>query len=151
MTASEETENKTESLPWYKDGLRFKCTECGKCCTGSPGYVFVSEQEISSIATLLNITVELFKRKYVRLRNRRYALVEKKSLNNDCIFLKNKKCTIYQARPMQCRTFPWWKENLNSKESWDQAAQSCEGISEEAPLVQLTQITELLLMNDENP
>jgi Fe-S-cluster containining protein len=149
MTDQNEKKSETEALPWYKEGLRFKCTECGQCCTGSPGYVWVSEQEMLSIANLLNITIDLFKRKYVRQRNNRYALVEKKSQNNDCIFLKDKKCTVYQARPSQCRTFPWWKENLTSKESWDLAAKSCEGINDEAPVVQLSQINEMLQRNSE--
>lgn len=127
-------------LPWYKDGLKFQCTECGKCCTGTPGYIWVTREEMSAIAELLNISLELFKRKYVRQRDNRYALVEKKSENNACIFLKEKKCSIYEARPSQCRTFPWWKENLNSKESWDLAAQSCEGINEAATLVPYDQI-----------
>lgn len=127
-------------LPWYKEGLRFKCTECGKCCTGSPGYVWVTDDEMSSMAAVLNISVELFKRKYVRQRDNRYALVEKKSEDNACIFLKDKKCLVYQARPKQCRTYPWWKENLHSEESWKIAAESCEGISFEAPVVPLSEI-----------
>lgn len=134
-------------LPWYKEGLKFQCTECGKCCTGAPGYVWVTKEEMSAIAVFLNISIELFKRKYVRQRDNRYALVEKKSENNACIFLKDKKCSIYQARPAQCRTFPWWRENLNSKESWDLAAQSCEGINDEAPLVPYDQIEESLHLN----
>lgn len=149
MSDQNKEKSENDALPWYKDGLRFKCTECGQCCTGSPGYVWVTEQEMLSMANLLNITIDLFKRKYVRQRNNRYALVEKKSQNNDCIFLKDKKCMVYQARPVQCRTFPWWKENLNSKESWDLAAQSCEGINDDAPIVQLTQINEMLQRNSD--
>ena len=36
--------------PWFKDGLRFECTQCGDCCTGSPGYVWVNDEEISALA-----------------------------------------------------------------------------------------------------
>lgn len=130
------------SLPWYKDGLRFQCTECGKCCTGSPGFVWVTVEEMASIAKLLNISIELFKIKYTRMRNNRYALIEKKSQNNACIFLEGKKCQIYQARPKQCRTFPWWDENLKSEESWKQAATACEGINDGAPVVPLSDIVQ---------
>ena len=125
----------SSSFPWYQEGLTFKCTGCGQCCTGAPGYVWVTEKEMQEIANLLQITLVQFKRTYVRQRDNRYALIEKKSENNSCIFLKNNKCQIYPARPSQCRTFPWWKENLNTRESWAIAAQSCEGINEEAPLV----------------
>ncbi len=146
----DQTPQSPKPLPWYKDGLRFKCTECGKCCTGSPGNVWVSEQEMSSISKLLNISIELFKRKYVRQRNNRFALIEKKSQNNDCIFLKDNKCLIYQARPKQCRTFPWWRENLNSEDSWKSAAEDCEGINDKAPLVPLNEIEQMLQINDIN-
>lgn len=143
-------DKKSPSLPWYHGGLKFKCTECGKCCTGSPGYVWVTEEEMNSIAKLLNIPFDAFKKKYVRQSGNRYALVERKSINNeyDCIFLKDKKCTVYQARPRQCRTFPWWQQNLNSEESWRLAAEYCEGISEDAPIVPYEHIEEQLRSNN---
>ncbi len=130
------------SLPWYKDGLRFGCTECGKCCTGGPGFVWVTQEELEGLAKLLNISSEMFKRRYVRIRSNRMCLVEKK--NNDCIFLEGKRCQVYQARPKQCRTFPWWEENLASEESWKSAAKDCEGINESSPLVPLSEIVQLL-------
>lgn len=134
------------SLPWYKDGLKFKCTECGKCCTGTSGFVWVTEEEISSMATALNISIKAFKIKYIRNRDNRLALVEKKNISGgfDCIFLKNKKCEVYQARPKQCRSFPWWPEHLNSEESWKLAALDCEGINDQAPIVPYSEITEIV-------
>lgn len=125
---------------WYKDGLRFKCTECGKCCTGKPGYVWISEEEIKQMAEHLNISIDLFKRKYTRLVHNQYSLIEKKRQDYDCVFLEGKRCTIYQARPKQCRAFPWWVENLESKEAWEEAAKDCEGINPEAPLVPFEEI-----------
>lgn len=129
-------------LPWYKDGLRFKCTGCGKCCTGKPGVVWVTEEEMAGMAKLLSISVELFRRRYIRFIDNRFALIEKKitEVQYDCIFLKDNKCSVYQARPIQCRTYPWWQQNLNSQESWDLAAQECEGINKNAPLISYSQI-----------
>ncbi len=126
--------------PWYKEGLRFGCTECGKCCTGAPGFVWISEDEIAAMANNLDISPKLFKLKYTRKRENRYALTEKKSQNNSCVFLEGNKCVVYKSRPLQCRTFPWWKENLNTRESWENAAKDCEGISENAPLIPYSQI-----------
>lgn len=126
--------------PWYKDGLRFSCTGCGKCCTGSPGYVWVDEQEIAAMASHLGITIELFKRRYIRQRDNRFALIEMQASNFDCVFLRDRKCIVYEARPRQCRTFPWWRENLRSKESWELAAKTCEGINDSAPLVSFDEI-----------
>lgn len=146
-------ENQSPSkLPWYKDGLKFKCTECGKCCTGSSGFVWVTEEEIRAMAKVLDLSEQKFKIKYIRNRDNRFALVEKKNAigEYDCIFLKNKKCQVYQARPKQCRTFPWWKENLNSEESWKIAALSCEGINDEAPLIPFSEIEHSVKFNELN-
>lgn len=94
------------------------------------------------MAASLQISEKNFKMRYVRNRDNRLALVEKKNANGgyDCIFLEGKQCGIYQARPKQCRTFPWWQENLNTPASWALAAKECEGIHPEAPLVPLTEI-----------
>jgi Fe-S-cluster containining protein len=140
------TEDETPD-PWYKDGLRFKCTGCGKCCTGSPGYVWVTEEEIQEMAETLHISVDLFVRRYIRQRDNRYALIEMKAKDYDCVFLKDNKCLVYQARPSQCRTFPWWKENLLSKESWEMAAQRCEGINDHAQMFTCEEIEHALKKN----
>lgn len=138
--------NLTDALPWYKEGLRFKCTECGKCCTGAPGYVWITEQEMQGMADALNISVTDFKRKYTRMRDNRYSLIERKVNANEyaCIFLKDKQCQLYLHRPIQCRTFPWWAENLTSEASWKRAAEDCEGINDEAPLHPYEQIIQMV-------
>ncbi|MCA9080037.1 MAG: YkgJ family cysteine cluster protein, partial [Planctomycetaceae bacterium] len=41
-------------LPWYHAGLPFSCTQCGDCCTGSPGFVWVTEDDIRAIAEHLD-------------------------------------------------------------------------------------------------
>lgn len=121
-------------LSWYRDGIRFECTECGGCCTGSPGYVWVSEQEIEKMAAFLKLSVSQFVHRYVRQVGDRYSLKELHP-NFDCVFLEGKKCRIYPVRPKQCRTFPFWPEHLLSPETWKAAAAHCEGIREDAPLV----------------
>ena len=35
-------------FPWYAAGLRFFCTQCGDCCSGAPGFVWVNEEEIAA-------------------------------------------------------------------------------------------------------
>ena len=39
--------------PWYADGLNFTCTQCGNCCTGGPGFVWISREEIVRLAAHL--------------------------------------------------------------------------------------------------
>lgn len=125
-----------DSKPWYAEGLPFKCTECGKCCTGAPGYIWVSEQEIKNIANHLNLTIKEFSKRYLRLAKGRLSLNELPK-TYDCIFLKDNKCQIYSVRPTQCRTFPWWPQNLKTEEDWQEAAKYCEGIQQNAPRVPL--------------
>lgn len=130
--------------PWYKDGLRFACTECGKCCTGEPGYVWITHKEIEEMAEFLKISVPEFVQMYTRQVDGDLALKEFPR-SYDCIFLRDGKCSVYGARPTQCRTFPFWHENLESKEAWQRAERRCEGINHEhAPLIPLSQIQKQL-------
>lgn len=138
-----------DEKPWYSEGLRFKCTECGQCCTGAPGYAWVTDKEIEAIAAYLKMTVKDFSKKYLRYVNGRYSLLEKK-ISFDCIFLKDKKCQIYPVRPSQCRTFPWWVYNLSSPEAWEEAAKHCEGINPEAPVVPFKIIQEQLAIDEKD-
>lgn len=128
-----------EKNTWYSKGLRFKCTECGRCCTGGPGYVWVTQEEIESIALHLGLSIEAFSKKYLRYVKGRYSLIEDRK-TYDCVFLKDKKCQIYTHRPKQCRTYPWWPENLKSESDWEEAASWCEGINNEAPIVPIATI-----------
>ncbi|MFI5343581.1 MAG: YkgJ family cysteine cluster protein [Chlamydiales bacterium] len=136
-----------ESKPWYADGLRFKCTECGQCCTGAPGYVWVNDQEIEQIASHLNLSIEEFAQRYLRRVRGRLSLLEHPK-TFDCVFLKDKKCQIYSIRPTQCRTFPWWPRQLKSAKDWQEAAQYCEGIQSDAPLVPFEVIEQQRLIQE---
>jgi Fe-S-cluster containining protein len=122
--------------PWYEDGLRFECTGCGKCCSGPKGAVYIDNEELVAMAETLNLAPKDFKRLYVKNRGNRLSLVELKQSDGQyaCVFLKSNRCTVYQARPVQCRTYPFWPENLNTPESWALTAKECEGISESAPI-----------------
>jgi Fe-S-cluster containining protein len=117
--------NETSS-PWYRDGLAFTCTRCGNCCTGAPGYVWVSRDEIRQIAEFRGEGVREFSSKFVRRVQNRYSLVEKPG--GDCIFWdKQAGCTVYPARPVQCRTWPFWPENVEHPEAWAGVCQVCPG------------------------
>ena len=53
-------------MHWYRDGLAFSCTRCGACCTGAPGYVWVSTEEIQDLARYRGESVDQFSRSFVR-------------------------------------------------------------------------------------
>jgi len=121
--------------PWFDSGLRFKCTGCGKCCTGSPGYVYLSESDVNRLAEHFAFSRAEFGKQYMRLIEDQHALLDRPG-STDCIFLKDKQCTVYEARPSQCRTFPWWIYHLEEPKQWEEAAERCEGINHpDAPIV----------------
>lgn len=125
--------------PWYADGLRFTCTQCGNCCTGGPGVVWVTEEEIRQIAAIRNETYGEILIHHTRLVGGRRSL--KEYPNGDCTFFdpQSRKCTLYSARPAQCRTWPFWPSLLTSPETWKQVATVCPG-ADQGRLVPLEEI-----------
>jgi len=114
-------------LPWYHAGLRFTCSQCGDCCTGAPGHVWVNNEEIAALARLMQLPVEQFEDRYVRRVGARKSLIE--FPNGDCVFFdsQTRKCTVYEARPRQCRTWPFWDSNLKTPEDWKHTCAVCPG------------------------
>lgn len=113
--------------PWYREGLRFKCTGCGGCCTGAPGYVWVNRAEVAAMAAALDMDGEQFGKRFLRRVGNRFSLIE--LAGGDCVFFDPdlRTCRIYKHRPRQCHTWPFWPSNLRTPETWAEVAQSCPG------------------------
>ncbi len=158
--------------PWYADGLDFTCSQCGNCCTGGPGYVFLTREEIRRVGDHLKLAPEQVVDKYCRKVGSRISLKEKRGRGGyDCIFLEEiqatrrpegadrditytkRICSIYSVRPLQCRTWPFWDGNLASRKSWDAAAERCPGMNTTGRRFSQEQIESLRDANDwpENP
>ena len=120
------TKSKGEQ-PWYKDGLKFECSGCGDCCTGTPGFVWVNKDEMQAIADKLEMDYEEFVDTYTRKIGIRRSL--KEFSNGDCYFFDNESrgCQVYSARPRQCRTWPFWDSNLKTPKDWEQTCEGCPG------------------------
>ncbi len=110
---------------FFSRGVCFECTQCGQCCTGAPGHVWVNDEEVDRLAALLGLARGVFLRRYTRLVGRRRSLKERP--DGSCVFFKDR-CTVYEARPGQCRTYPFWFENLRSRAAWEQTKEECPGI-----------------------
>lgn len=127
------------SEPWYADGLRFACTQCGNCCSGWPGFVWVTDEEVQAIADFRGEPLEEVTGLYTRREGNRRTLKEK--ANNDCIFYDRMKgCTVYPARPNQCRTWPFWETTTASPAAWKRTAADCPGCNQ-GDLIPVEEIT----------
>lgn len=117
-----------DELPWYRGGLRFACTRCGNCCTGEPGSVRVSEAETEGLAAFLGLDLADFHERFTRLLDDGATSLTERE-NHECVFWSaTDGCTVYAARPRQCRTWPFWQRNLASPAHWTAAARGCPGI-----------------------
>jgi len=105
------------------------CMSCqGRCCTGESGYIYVNKNEMERIAAFLEIDVEVFKEQYLFKKGYKYSIKEREVNGEfECIFFDKEAngCTIYQARPIQCRTFPFWEYY---KSRVDELKNECPGI-----------------------
>ena len=118
---------------WYSSGLHFECGQCGRCCSGpGEGYIWITKPEIKFVSDFLRISLEQLRQKFLKRIGLRTSIVEHPA-TRDCIFLQEigneKRCVIYPVRPNQCRTWPFWPENLQSIDKWNEACRKCPGIN----------------------
>ncbi|MGD0785782.1 MAG: YkgJ family cysteine cluster protein [Sedimentisphaerales bacterium] len=118
---------------WYIGGLHFECAACGNCCSGpDEGVIWISKPEIKLLAEHLGLSDSELRKKYLRRIGFHISILENPQ-TKDCVFLRHingsKKCTIYNFRPMQCRTWPFWTVNIDSPDDWNRAAMKCPGIN----------------------
>ena len=88
------------------------CESCeGRCCTGESGYIYVSKSEVEKICELLKMEIKDFVPNYLFKKGYKYSIKENKfGESYECIFYDRDTngCKIYEARPTQCKTFPFW-------------------------------------------
>ncbi|MCB0340664.1 MAG: YkgJ family cysteine cluster protein [Pseudobdellovibrionaceae bacterium] len=114
---------------WYKEGVRFECQGSGKCCAsrGAYGYVYLTLSDRRRMAKELNLPTSTFTRQYCEKTDGYYHL-KSSDKQKDCMFLNGARCEIYHGRPVQCRTWPFWPENMSAK-AWNKdVASFCPGI-----------------------
>ena len=139
--------------PFYAGGLRFSCMRCSTCCRFEAGYVFLSVEDTERLKADLNLDNDEFLRIYCRWIPSykglsRLSLKEKK--NYDCIFWEEGGCTVYDARPLQCRAFPFWDSVLSSRVDWEMTSKSCPGVNKGSLHSEET-IRNWLLLSQEKP
>ncbi len=120
---------KQPKLPWYKDGVKFQCQGSGKCCIsrGEYGFVYVTAEDRRRMAKEFGVPTRSFTSKYCKKTDEGYHLIEEPG-RSECLFLENNQCSVYKARPTQCRTWPFWPEFLNAKKWRSEVKNFCPGV-----------------------
>ena len=103
---------------------------CGECCTarGEYAHVYLNSDEVSALAALLGLGLAEFRGRYTF--EDEYGWTQLVFESEACVFLEpgTKRCTVYGARPTQCRTFPFWRDLVEQGRWTDAARKLCEGI-----------------------
>ena len=131
-------------------GINFKCQGSANCCIsrGSYGFVYLSRKDIKRLSKHKNIDTKKFISKYCQKTNGFLHLKEKQK-NGHCLFLDKKKCTVYIARPTQCRTWPFWKENMNVKIWNEEVLKFCPGVGM-GKIINRNKIKKNIRIDDQN-
>ena len=114
-------------------GLRFECTQCGKCCTlrEDYGHVYLNREEQTALAELHGLSLRSFKRRFTFTDEYGWTQLKAGGRNGEhCIFLdvETGGCRVYEARPVQCRTFPFWRDFVVDGRWSSEVRRMCEGI-----------------------
>lgn len=85
---------------------RFKCSGCGECCRWG-GSVLLTDEDICIMADFLGLEESEFIAQHTRLAPNRQQLALLDQADGSCAWLKGDHCAVYEARPEQCRSFPY--------------------------------------------
>ena len=119
---------------WFDKAISFACTSCGKCCKSYKNQikVYVNIAEALQISDHIDMDIKDFQQKYIEIHydqdSNELISLKSNDTKSNCIFLKENQCSIYQVRPTQCRTYPYWPQIMLDKASWLEEAKACEGI-----------------------
>ena len=124
--------------PFYANGLRFSCTRCSGCCRGESGHVFLSNTDLKRLLARLSLDFKSFFSKYCRLIDigtgmamslREVDQAESRTtVSHNCVLWGAEGCFVYEDRPVQCSTYPFWSSIMDSMDAWVTEARYCSGI-----------------------
>lgn len=113
---------------FIEQGIQFQCQGSGNCCVsrGGYGFVYMTLEDRRRMANHLKLTTSSFTKKYCDQADGIWKIAN--PAEGDCMFLKNRRCSVYEGRPTQCRTWPFWPEALKPKTWTGEIASFCPGV-----------------------
>ncbi len=110
--------------------LRFECTQCGRCCrnNGEFAHVYLNDRESDALAEHLGLDLVAFLERHTFVDE--YGWTQLRTTGARCVFLDvdTNQCGVYEARPTQCRTFPFWRETVRDGAWTPEVREICEGV-----------------------
>jgi Fe-S-cluster containining protein len=134
---------------FYANGLQFQCQGSGQCCRsrGEYAYVYLTKSDLDRLSQHMQMTIPAFIEKYCEETD---GHVHLKEPCRDCLFLDGARCRVYEARPVQCRTWPFWPSLMN-KATWEKDVLStCPGAGQ-GKLYSSQEIEDILWGNGDVP
>ena len=127
---------------WEKEPLRFECQpDCFKCCA-KPGIVHFDREDIRKAAAYLDFSIAEFKKTFL-IRSDGEWILEVGENGTPCTFLTDQGCSIHKVKPKQCLSYPFWRENMDSKNMWKLVGGFCPGV-DIGPMIKIETIKTLL-------
>ncbi|MGE4170131.1 MAG: YkgJ family cysteine cluster protein [Candidatus Margulisiibacteriota bacterium] len=104
----------------------FRCQNSGNCCRRE-GYVYVDAPTQAAMAKKLNLDLPTFLESYTETKNG-WRFIASPTFRNTCFLTCENTCSVYEARPKICQTYPDWPEIWESEASLQEEADSCPGL-----------------------
>ncbi|TFG11670.1 MAG: YkgJ family cysteine cluster protein [Promethearchaeota archaeon] len=133
-----------------ENGIGFSCKMCGDCCRGfDEGEVYLYLDDVIKLADFLNFKgksgLKKFAKKYLKIVDHTFYYKDPDSQmgknykikalgfkfegeDEHCHFLVGNKCTVHEARPFQCRCFPFWQMMVESRKNFVDYSKKCPGL-----------------------
>jgi len=112
----------------YPVDLRFTCERCGLCC-GDTEFrtrrVLLLGREAEHISGELSLEVEEFSD---RVEGQEPYIYVMKKKGGKCVFLRGNLCSIYDMRPIICRSYPFDLEDLGGCRYRFSPTDECPGV-----------------------
>jgi Fe-S-cluster containining protein len=113
----------------YPKRIHFGCERCALCCGDSKHRVrriLLLNIDVDRVLKSQSMALEAFAVKIEGFEP--YMFQMKKTVDGSCVFLRNDSCSIYEARPLICRFYPFQLQNRGNDRYVFRYTEECPGI-----------------------